>query len=242
MFFKTSSRFSSSFFSSLGFSVMTQSNEEFHKVWLENWKRVQELVDVKGQEAIDAHALQIGRINILWNNLHERFCDLFYGVSGLGVLTDTKYLNAAHIIWREFRSDRAAREMLRLLVPVVLSERPKACANIDWVLKQTGKLSDDRDAAAHVPLSLTIESSSSLKAKPDWSRNNRQAKKLSGKDFENWLQGLHQTLVELSNYTDRLLIRLVDENEHSSWPERPLLPHLGQKETPKKSHPKKDNQ
>jgi len=204
-------------------------NETYRREWEERWARIRALIEKEGDKPFDPYATEIGHCSILWNNIHERLSDMFYSLSGLGILNATKYLNIANLIWREYRSDKAARDMLKQVAIIAMEYRPKALEKIVWVLKKLDALSEDRDAAVHSPYALLIESDTKLSVYADSTRANRLAIKLSKSDLDNALYVLRFKLKEIMDFTNQLLPRLLDPDEHAPWPDTPRLQPPAQK-------------
>jgi hypothetical protein len=103
------------------------------------------------QEALDAYAVAVGRVSIVWNYLHQSLGVIFSLVVG----GDRELVVAE---WDSIKNDRRKRERLRAAIKAASRERWKQTRNAPddllWVLERADALSDVRNDAMHALVSL----------------------------------------------------------------------------------------
>jgi hypothetical protein len=101
----------------------------------------------------DPYAVAIGRLALVWNNLHERLAAVFWTLLGAG------FMDQPMAIWRSAKFDRPQREMLRAvgetLRPSFLAEFPKAGEDIKWLCDRCDDFENIRNDAVHSPLFMS---------------------------------------------------------------------------------------
>ncbi len=168
------------------------------------------------------YALGIGQANLAWNDLIEMLGHLFWVLTG-----DDSDLPMK--VWQSSKSDRAKRDMLEAVNRHnrrrKKSQMIHAMEDIDWILKRTNSLEEDRNNLIHSPLSSPNPYSDAVYA--DWGFGHHRASKLRNKDFLKECRRVRNTAQMLRDFTLDLLAQIRDPN-FESWPRRPRLPdHAG---------------
>ena len=172
-------------------------------------------------EARDRHALQIGRVSIAWNTLHENFFLLFWWLTG----NQTKAL--AHGIWHSVSSDAAQRSFLRAAASTQADKR--LFAALDWVMKQADKIGSDRNALVHSPMTNMFSEEGKMIFTPSHlggklSHIERLQTKPSPQDWDT----VRGNLWVLAQYAQAIDIYLTHKSGPmpQPWPHRPRLLRL----------------
>jgi hypothetical protein len=173
-------------------------------------------------------AMEIGKLNRASNMLHEHLGNLFARI------VNNDNINIPLAVWYSTPSDRTQREMLRAAVNAFgalnAKKRPTAKDDIKWLLTQCDQLADRRNDALHAPLEISI-SRKTIEILPHYYFGNPRALKLKDKnilDQVRWYRAMAETL---RDYALSLWFHL---GQQDSWPQRPLMPTLGQDPTHKK--------
>jgi hypothetical protein len=184
-------------------------------------------------EAFRPYAVELGYLIYAWNRLHERLAALFFAV---GTFENRE---VAHAIWHSTPSDLAQRKMLRAAAETGLKKDCRAQKEIIWLLDQIDKsLSDKRNNALHTPFMMMV-SNLGITLDVDWTSLAPRTSKLRGKDLIKEFAWYQEYTDALSAYVQEIRVFLPRAPE--AWPERPLLPHLGQKTSHTESTQKKKN-
>ena len=172
-------------------------------------------------EARDRHALQIGRVSMASNTLHENFFLLFWWLTG----NQMKAL--AHGIWHSASSDAAQRKFLRAAALTQTDKR--LIGALDWMLKQAEKIGSDRNALIHSPMTNTISADGKLILTPSQlggkaSHLERLRTKPSPKDWDT----VRGNLWVLAQYAQAIDLYLMHNSSATPqpWPHRPRLLRL----------------
>ena len=183
--------------------------------------------------AFAEYHLAVGKVARAWNTLHEDLGRLFVTVSGSDkVWTEPRAIKVALAIWYAAGSDRVQRDILRAVVNANSDrweKRPKALADLKWLLKCADEVADARNTAVHAPVSIYIG---------DWGADNTEiwpayfaaehprikrldAKNLHGKrliaEFE-WCQEYAWTLIGFIQKLQSVV------SGGRPWPDRPPIP------------------
>lgn len=105
---------------------------------------------------------------------------------------------------------------------------PKAKDDIEWLLKKLNALSDNRNSAIHAPMFAPFGGLPEIR--PLTMFRNPNAAKLVGKDFFIEFEWYEKYFKELTKFAAKIFIAL-KSNDKNSWPDKPLLPTVGQKNT-----------
>lgn len=174
----------------------------------------------------------LGKIALAWNELHHALSYLFIKFTKLDSVQGLA-------IWNCLLIDRAQRELLRAAAENCKDLDPSKLKDVLWLCDQVNKLSNDRNDALHAPFVILYNhrTNGPPSLTPRWFFGNPRAKSLIGN-----LDGA----LENPDVTKKLILcRLKAEvlNEYASdmsfsgerrpWPERPVLPTLGQTRTRK---------
>lgn len=174
-------------------------------------------VSIEVEEAYAAYALALGTVVHSSNSFHETLARLYWHLVG----GDLRTSNA---VWHSSQNDRAQRQMLRAALgskPEHLWERrlPNARKDLEWLITQAEKASNQRNDAVHAPCLFSFEAREVV-AIP-FSLNQRalnlRNKKLI-KEFE-----LYSGVFGMLN-TFALQASMALGSNGASWPDRPHLP------------------
>lgn len=172
----------------------------------------------------ERHALEIGKVVLIWNTLHQTLARLFWVVSGI----DNGMISEA--IWQSMTSDRGQRLMLSDVVKAAFEGKTDAAdqrvfREINWLLCQVEKLSEPRNNVVHVPLvfvrageKTTFESAHHL--------GHKRAVKLKGKRLLVEYAWCEQCCANLNSFASRL-------TGHLAWPRTAQAEGLKQAPFPK---------
>jgi hypothetical protein len=180
------------------------------------------------QQAYEKHATALGEVVFHWNDLQERFAELFCFVSGT-----TQAIGFA--IWYALTSDRTQRELLKVALeasqidPDFWKGREQAVADIEWLLKEALKLANRRNDAIHAPYDMSLSLGPKQKlivVRPSYWQGNPRAKALEKKDLASEFEWYAATAQTLARFARALIAHL--EMPGPNWPERPRLPALSE--------------
>jgi hypothetical protein len=163
----------------------------------------------------------LGRVAHSWNRLQEDLGQLFGTVTGL-------LDGSGMAIWHSTPNDRTQREMLRAAVQAsarsrLTTARPKAKADIKWLLDRADAIADQRNTAIHAPMTVAI-GHSEISLFPITFHGNPRAKKLVGKDILaefGWYESSTDTLTIFARN-----VRAAITSDGAPWPNRPQMPAL----------------
>jgi hypothetical protein len=174
-------------------------------------------------------AIEIGKLTRSWNMLHEHLAQIFARI----VNPENVIIPLA--IWYSTSSDRSQREMLRAAAAsfgaINTKNHPTAKDDIEWLLNQCNSLSDQRNDALHAPLAITSDSTKKIEVISHYFLGNPRARKLKDKNLFDQIRWYRDKTEVLKNYALAIWFHL---GQHRSWPQRPLMPTLGQSPTHKK--------
>jgi hypothetical protein len=175
-------------------------------------------------------ALEIGKLNRAWNMLHEHLGSLFAHI------VNNSNLSIPLAVWYSTPSDRSQREMLRAAINAFgaldVQKHPTAKDDIKWLLNQCDPLADRRNDALHAPLVITsTDSRKIIEILPHYFLGNPRARKLKDKNILDQVRRYRTMAETLRDYALSLWFHL---GQQDSWPQRPLMPTLGQNQTHKK--------
>ena len=181
----------------------------------------------------------IGQVALSWNDLCNRFANLFWIILGAG------FSPIPLAAWNSIPADRTQRNMLRAAAKAALpyyrieTRYPTALADVDWLIVEAGKLEDVRNDAIHSPLlllgsggwpavgqpimiepaeiPLTFQRGSTGSKRPspagliipDYALANPRALKLAQKDLLPEFRWCRDTAIALRDYCDRVADALV---------------------------------
>lgn len=171
-------------------------------------------------KAVRLYALELARLTIEWNHLHENLANLFWRSTGI--------TNGAIplAIWHSIRSDLAQRQVLRAAAQQMYAHNKQAKDEIEWVLDTIdNKLSNRRNDAIHAPIIFEGGPHETTPVIPSHTMNPR-ALSLKGKVIMKELVWYRDMARCLRLYA-RELHRALKPNTLKPWPTRPLLPTLG---------------
>jgi hypothetical protein len=177
-------------------------------------------------------ALEIGKLTRAWNRLHEALGKIFvYALVGR-----KGHMSPPFAVWYSIRSDLVQRVALRQAIdaPGAIDARvfPSAKEDIVWVLKETDKLSIQRNDALHAPLVMaTSDARPGIEIMPEYFAGNPRALALKDKDLLAEICWYRRKAEVLQNFTYTAWLELV-LREPGAWPRRPQLPLLGQDYSP----------
>ncbi|MGX1199324.1 hypothetical protein [Parvibaculum sp. MBR-TMA-1.3b-4.2] len=164
----------------------------------------------------------LGRVAHSWNNLQEQLAFLFACVTGMDN-------SVAYAIWYSTNNDRAQREMLRAAVNAKSEywEHPEYVGEgLTWLINKANSLADQRNDAIHAPCSMAA-GYDGLEIAPFYFYGNPRAMKLKDKDVVRHFKWYEAYADTLSEYAKEVSIFM--DGRPGSWPEKPTMPSLGQK-------------
>jgi hypothetical protein len=172
----------------------------------------------------EPYALELGLLVYAWNHLQDDLARLFSLMFGVG--NDM----AALAVWHSTPSDLAQRKMLKAAAEVQLVKDIRARDDILWLLdKVDHMLSGKRNNAIHA--AVVIQTGfEGAKIVPYEMAKNPRAAALKDKDIIKELVWYRDTAVALRKFSSALF-RALGSAYDEPWPDRPVLPHLGQKTT-----------
>lgn len=102
-----------------------------------------EFAELKRKTAIyDRHALLIGQVNMVWNDVQTEIFLMFRELSGMPWAS-------ADAVFFAVRTDAAQRDMTSALAKQVLSNKPEALKETLQLINEIGLLAGQRNAAIH---------------------------------------------------------------------------------------------
>jgi hypothetical protein len=183
---------------------------------------------------LDRYATEIGHLAIKWNDLHETLVQI------LRTILPSKHEldRVVDAIWHSTHNDGAQRKMLRAAVGADRTIDKTIAAEITWLLNQIDNfLTDKRNNTFHTPFiaASSDNSGSSWCFIPNFFSCSPRAQRLEGKDL----------LSEFKWYRDYANALAIRAHEivwamtfREPLPDRPSLPHLGQRRTRKAKNQK----
>jgi hypothetical protein len=168
------------------------------------------------------YAVELGKLVYAWNDMQEKLVGLFCAVTKIPTSAIPK------AIWHSTPSDLAQRNMLRAATEVNPAINDAEREDILWLLNKINRsLSVKRNDAIHAPLIFWTNALGISVEPSDYSLSPR-AQSLKGKDILKEFTWYRQTAEALADYADAMRHALQFPGTWS-WPEKPRLPHIGQK-------------
>lgn len=170
------------------------------------------------------HATALGQLIFTWNDLHEQLASIYWTVAG--------YSDAAIEEWNKSKVDKHKRDLIRRWINALSSAHRSMAADmwddLIWLVDTVDVLTDFRNEAAHVP--VTIASESFLASRENFTAgvisnsvwNNQRAKNLMRKDLLAEFRWQRNVAVKLRDYA--LNVERALSDEHTPWPSRPTWP------------------
>jgi hypothetical protein len=185
--------------------------------------------------AFAPYALEIGQLTREWNALHDNLGQIFSRI-----VSPLNY-NISGAVWYSTPSDAAQRKMLKAAYlawgAIDTKTHPHAKADIKWLIDEVQILADQRNDAIHAPILVGKSSrTGGMIVEVDIFYGNPRAKKLYGKELIKELTWYRMRADTLKKFS--VLVWLHLRRTDGSWPERPLLPTLGQIHLHRPSHHK----
>ncbi len=182
--------------------------------------------DREAERIFKPYAIEIGKLVYSWNRLQERLARLFVLVCGR-----TDYRIAA-AVWYSSNSDLSQRKMLAAVAEITKFKNSKAQAEITWLVGHINNtLADKRNDVIHTPFVL-LTNALGTTLSSDLISENPRARKLLKKELLKEFAWYQRTAEVLSIYVTQIHTAIAMP-EQNAWPDRPLLPTLGQEPTPK---------
>ncbi len=178
----------------------------------------------------------LGRVAHSWNHLQDALGHLFVVITNLNN-------TAGFAIWYSTHDDRAQRRMLRAVIEQLsdddLKRYPTAKEDLLWVANEADKIGYKRNDAIHAPCSMAI-GDKGFELTPVQFYGHPRARNLSGKDILKEFEWCERQADTLARYARTAATVLSERQE--AWPEKPLMPTLGQhsnhRESRRPKHPK----
>ncbi|MEJ0093094.1 MAG: hypothetical protein WDN46_06600 [Methylocella sp.] len=188
--------------------------------------------------AFAPYALEIGRLTRAWNGLHNMLGEIFSRI------ISRNNVNISRAIWHSLMSDKTQRDILKAAyqAPGAIDSKvhPKAIADLKWLIKNVDDLGFRRNDAIHAPMLVgKYMRTGEMVVLPDIYAGNPRAIKLHEKELLLELRWYRMCADTLAKFAGVIWFHL--GRDKGSWPERPLLPTLGQGQTDRASRRKKGN-
>jgi hypothetical protein len=138
------------------------------------------------KEGTKPYLIELGRLVLAWNDLHEKLAELYYTIT-----QDPKSLQK----WHDLRNDKEQRKLLRNAVASDLPKRINIKAkdgterlkrideNITWLLDEANTLADHRNNFLHAPFMFLVAEDGTLTMQSFSIVGNQRAQSLSGKNL-----------------------------------------------------------
>ena len=192
--------------------------------------------------ALEPYKLALGKVAHQWNHMQEQLGLLFCMVSGLD--------NSMGMgIWHALKSDRSQRDLLEAAITAAdldedwRNDFPKAKADIKWLIEKVSARADHRNNAIHAP--IFVLGGGEPEIKPLTMFGNPNAAKLVGKDIFVEFEWYENYFNAITKYAADLTLALMGRRRPNSvwmpWPDRPLLPTVGQKSNHQDQHHQPDS-
>ncbi len=175
----------------------------------------------------DPYALAIGRIALVWNELHERLAFVFSSV-----LQDVP-MARSFAIWNSSNFDRGRRQILKdattILSDTELATYPLIAEEIKWLCDRSENFENIRNDAIHSPLlsGILLDEDDNKGPYPQVFPNtlsqNKRASRLYGKELLLEFEWCYDSIIILRDYAGNLYLAMLDEP--FPWPDRPELPN-----------------
>lgn len=186
---------------------------------LPSHKEIEEAIATTWQPYVTA----LGKVAHSWNFLQESLAQLFAEIMGSGSL--------ALAVWYSSNDDRTQRRMLRAATERLPEDRwatfPNAKADILWLLGEADIIGIKRNDAIHGPCSVAM-GDKGIEIVPAYFWGNPRARSLMGKDILKEFRWYELCADTLSTYV-RDITTAISWEQPRAWPDRPLMPTLGQR-------------
>jgi hypothetical protein len=167
-----------------------------------------------------AHERAIGKIVIAWNEYQEMLGALF------GKLFSRRDWPLALSAWHALDSDRAQRKMLVAAARAKLKPSSPLLAEIEWLIKHSDKIADQRNIGIHMPLMRLTELDGSFHILPLAIFGNPKAARMGGRDLLKEYTHFERQIRKMLTYAFALDVALTPRHKRKgkvSLPERPKL-------------------
>jgi hypothetical protein len=193
----------------------------------------------EANKVLEPYFLALGKVAHAWNLMHEELAQMFCYVARMD--------NSMGLsIWHALRSDKSQRDLLEHATQAAARDEdwaedfPKAATDIKWLLSEVQKLSDKRNDAIHAPCHVAL-GEGEFEIQPVTFFRNPRAKKLYKKDILTEFEWYEASATALRRYAHQISAALL-LHDKTAWPERPLLPTLGQEGNRTQQRPQKNEQ
>ena len=184
----------------------------------------------------DRHASALGRVSLVWTELHEVMGKMFARL----VSRDDQTLGLA--AWNALSNDRAQRSMLLAVAKATLEKADSRLVELAWAIGQMDSLENNRNDALHSPYTMTIFNGS-IRIIPNYFQGQRRAMNLKDRDLETELTSYQDNIWSIVRYVSaisRALFPTFPRNrlvstQPTTLPPRPLLPKPAHGSTQKRS-------
>jgi hypothetical protein len=170
--------------------------------------------------AFEPYDRQIGLLLRSWNDLQEKLADLF------STLTSPHDGGLARAIWYAIPNDRLQRAALRAAAEYLFhsdsTDDVTIKAEIKWIVDRANSLGQQRDTAAHAPVSFLIDEPYELISRQ--LQGNPLAKQLEGKKLLEEFRLYRQRAIMLHEHADVIEQYLRLGRGSWTWPKRPIWP------------------
>ncbi|WP_420405425.1 hypothetical protein [Nisaea sp.] len=167
---------------------------------------------------LEYHAMEIGRVAISWNVLHEELGQQF------AATVSPKAQDVALAAWHAVRSDRNARDMLAAATKKLFGPESKfAHLLIKGVLNQMNSIEDARNSILHAPYGFDFNEQFEVFFVPSSEHGNPHARKLAEKGFVDEIQFTEWKINELRRFLHAIQHQLGHPEDARSWPDIPAL-------------------
>ena len=178
-------------------------------------------------QTFEPYTKALGQVAHAWNYFQETLGRLFAVVIDLDD-------SVALPIWYSTTSDRAQREMLKAACRATLGnweqKFPRFEADITWLLNKANAVAEQRNDAIHAPCGIA-QNPDGIEIAPAYFGGNPRALRLKDKSILKEFALYEASAETLSKYSKGMFNALVSPS--STWPDRPLMPTLGQSKTRK---------
>ena len=186
--------------------------------------------DEQIKATFEPYIVALGKVAHAWNYLQEALGHLFAQVTGF----DSKI---PYAIWYSSNDDRTQRRMLRAAIEALPEDHwgsrlPTARDDIIWLINEADKVAIKRNNAIHAPCSMAIRARG-FEIIPAYFFGNPRARSLQDKNILKeftWYELSADTLTRFARNATTAIA-----SEQSAWPEKPLMPILGQRQSHRES-------
>jgi len=165
---------------------------------------------------VDKYAVEIGRLCLAWNEMHERLANI------LDIILPSKNEldRLSERIWHSQASDLSQRKMLSAAASKSRTLDHDVKIRIKWLVDSIDAFADKRNNAIHAPL-LPSNAETHWALAPEFGSSSKRARNLEGKDLLQEFRWYVKYVKELRKFTTRLHIAL---KSGRPMPEIPILP------------------